>query len=200
MVLGRKFDQALKLAHELHRHQTRKGVGTPYLSHLLTVCALVLENGGGEEEAIAALLHDAVEDQGGQATLDRIREQFGDKVAGIVLECTDKIERTEADNSPENWRARKEADLAKVPGLSPGAFLVVSADKLHNLRSLIMDYRSNGEMVWTRFNGGRDGTLWFSRAMAEALHERRPENSLSKELIENVMLLEDLSKTDNHSP
>lgn len=196
MKLGPRFDRALAMAHDLHRDQTRKGGHIPYISHLLAVCALVLEDGGSEDEAIAALLHDAVEDQGGQETLDRISDIFGNHIAGIVLECTDKIERNPADDSPEGWRRRKEADLAKIASLSEGALRVKTADRLHNLRSLITDYHNVGEMLWQRFNGGRAGTLWFNRASAEALMTARPENILSQELIKSCKILENLSKTD----
>ncbi|RED51274.1 HD domain-containing protein [Aestuariispira insulae] len=196
MILGPRFDRALALAHDLHRDQTRKGGNIPYISHLLAVCGLVLEDGGTEDEAIAALLHDAVEDQGGQETLDRIRDLFGDHVAGIVLECTDKIERRPADDSPKGWRRRKEADLAKIASLSQGALRVKTADRLHNLRSLITDYHIDGEMLWRRFNGGRAGTLWFNRASAEALMTTRPDNILCQELIRACNSLENLLKFD----
>jgi GTP pyrophosphokinase len=164
MPLSKRFPEALKYAGELHLDQVRKGSGVPYAAHLLSVAALVLEHGGSEDEAIAALLHDAAEDRGGRPVLDDIRERFGSAVAGIVEGCTDTFE----DPKPP-WRPRKEAFLARLPAASSSVRLVVAADKLHNVRSILADYRTLGEALWPRFTGGRDNTLWYYRAVAEAL-------------------------------
>ena len=164
MAYTEKFEDALGYAARVHRDQTRKGTGVPYITHLLAVAAIVGENGGTEDEVIAALLHDAPEDAGGEARLAEIRGRFGDGVAGIVAGCSDTYE----DPKPP-WRARKEAyleHLARAPSL---VRLVSAADKLHNARSMLSDYRSAGEDLWGRFNGGRDGTLWYYRAVADAL-------------------------------
>ena len=164
MTLGKDFDRALMFAHELHRTQLRKGDRVPYIAHLLAVASLVLDYGGDEEEAIAALLHDAVEDQGGAPVLAEIRSKFGDRVAGIVAGCTD----SDADPKPP-WQQRKEAFLQTLPTASPSVRRVVMADKLHNVRSTLADYRANGEHLWQRFHGAREGTLWYYRSLARTL-------------------------------
>jgi len=163
-VLTERFYTALDYAARLHAAQTRKGSGVPYVSHLLAVAGLVLDHGGDEDEAIAALLHDAVEDQGGAATAAEIRRRFGDRVADIVEGCSD----TDVTPKPP-WRARKEAYLAHLRAASPSVLLVSAADKLHNARSMLHEYRNTGEEVWARFNGGREGTLWYFREVIAAL-------------------------------
>ncbi len=166
--LSAGFSEALVFAARLHRGQRRKGPGgAPYLAHLLAVAATVLEFGGTEEEAIAALLHDAVEDQGGAATRELIARMFGDGVAAIVDECTD----TDIEPKPP-WKDRKDAFIAGLPQVSSSALLVILADKLHNIRSTIRDLASAGDQVWQRFRGGREGTLWYYRAVAEAVRPR----------------------------
>jgi (p)ppGpp synthase/HD superfamily hydrolase len=158
-----RFEEALVYATRLHAGQVRKGTAIPYVAHLLAVTAIVLENGGGEDEAIAALLHDAVEDQGGAATREEIRRRFGETVVAIVDGCTD------AETVPKPpWRERKEAYVAHVGHASPSIRLVSAADKLHNARAILADYRQHGEALWSRFRGGRDGTLWYYRALVEA--------------------------------
>ena len=164
MPYGEKFENALLYAARLHREQTRKGTGVPYVTHLLAVAAIVGEGGGSEEEVIAALLHDAPEDAGGEARLEEIRAQFGDAVAGIVAGCSDTYETPKPP-----WRERKEAHIAHLAEASPSVRLVSAADKLHNARSVLADYRALGDALWDRFNGGRDGTLWYYRAVADAL-------------------------------
>ena len=133
-----------------------------YVSHLLIVAGLVLEFGGDEDDAIAGLLHDAVEDAGGRARLEDIEKQFGARVARIVEACSD----TDAVPKPP-WRQRKHAYIAHLNDASPSARLVSAADKLANVRSIIKDYREIGEALWSRFKGGRDGTLWYYRALAD---------------------------------
>jgi GTP pyrophosphokinase len=160
LILTDRFEQALILANQLHASQVRKGVGTPYISHLLAVSSLVLENGGSENEVIAALLHDAVEDQGGKSTLELIRSEFGNEVATIVSGCSD------ADTIPKPpWRERKEAYLKHLANASPSVRLVSVADKLHNARATLRDYQVLGEELWGRFTGGKDGTLWYFRSL-----------------------------------
>jgi GTP pyrophosphokinase len=169
MSLSPRFESALTYAARLHAGQTRKGTATPYLAHLLAVTGIVLENNGDEDEAIAALLHDAVEDQGGAATREEIRRRYGDRVAEIVDGCTD------TDSVPKPpWRARKEAYIAHLTSASPSVRLVSAADKLHNARSILMDYREQGEALWGRFTGGREGTLWYYRTLVEKLHPLGP--------------------------
>jgi (p)ppGpp synthase/HD superfamily hydrolase len=163
MTLSTRFEDALVFATQLHAEQVRKATAIPYVSHLMSVSALVLEHGGSEDEAIGALLHDAVEDQGGRPTLDTIAQRFGPAVAAIVEGCTD----SEAVPKPP-WRKRKEAYVAHIATASPSVRLVSSADKLHNARCILADYRVVGEALWDRFTGGRDGTLWYYRSLVEA--------------------------------
>ena len=164
MEPGPRFGEALAYASQLHALQKRKRVETPYVAHLLAVAAIVLEHGGDEDEAIAALLHDAVEDQGGAPRLNEICERFGAVVAEIIAGCTD------ADTIPKPpWRARKDAHIAHLPTASRSVQLVCAADKLHNVRALCEDYRHCGESLWQHFNGGRDGTLWYYRAVLDCL-------------------------------
>jgi (p)ppGpp synthase/HD superfamily hydrolase len=166
MKLSTRFEEALVLATCLHADQTRKGTTIPYISHLLAVTAIVLEHGGNEDEAIAALLHDAIEDQGGATTREEIRRQFGDRVVEIVDGCTD----TDVMPKPP-WRARKEAYLAHISEATAPVRLVSAADKLHNARAILEDYRIVGEALWKRFNGGKEGTLWYYRSAIDALHK-----------------------------
>ncbi len=166
--LSERFVEALDLARQLHANQTRKGSGIPYLAHLLSVAALVLEDGGTEEEAIAALLHDAIEDQGGAPVRQLIAGRFGEQVAAIVSGCTD------ADGAPKPpWRERKEAYLRHLRTASPAVLRVSNADKLHNARATLCDYRQLGEALWSRFHGGKAGTLWYYRALAETFQALR---------------------------
>lgn len=164
MPYGEKFEEALLYAARLHRDQTRKGTGVPYITHLLAVAAIVGENSGTEEEVIAALLHDAPEDQGGRERLEDIRARFGGEVAEIVDGCTDTYD---ADPKPD-WRPRKESYVAHVRQAPASVRLVSAADKLHNARSILADLRSLGEELWTRFTGGKEGTLWYYQALVEA--------------------------------
>ena len=158
------FESALKFASRLHTEQPRKGSDAPYISHLLAVAAIALEHGATEKEAIAALLHDAIEDQGGQETLKEIRRRYGKRVAGIVAACSD------ADQLPKPpWRERKEAYVERLRSEPYSVRLVVAADKLHNARHLLSSYRVQREDLWSNFNGGRDGTLWYYRAVVDAL-------------------------------
>jgi (p)ppGpp synthase/HD superfamily hydrolase len=160
-MLTDRYREALGFAFDLHRAQSRKGSGIPYVAHLIGVSSLALEHGADEDEAIAALLHDAVEDQGGPPTLAAIRTRFGDRVAAIVAGCTD------ADSVPKPpWRDRKERYLAHLVSASPSVVLVSSCDKLYNARSIVADLRRFGPAVWDRFTGGRDGSLWYYRSLA----------------------------------
>jgi GTP pyrophosphokinase len=160
--LSQRFEEALVYANQLHATQTRKGSGTPYVSHLLAVASLVIEAGGDEDTAIAALLHDGPEDQGGHATLAVIRQRFGDRVADIVAACSDTFE-----NPKPPWKQRKRDYLAHLPHAAPDTLLVSCADKLHNARAILRDYRDCGDQLWQRFNGGREGTLWYYRELVE---------------------------------
>lgn len=162
-MLSARFDQALAWASELHREQRRKGGGVPYISHLLAVTALVLEAGGDEDEAIAAVLHDAVEDQGGPPIHAAIEERFGPRVAAIVAGCTD----TDASPKPP-WRERKSAFILALASADASVRLVVSADKLHNATCTLQDLHREGPAAWERMRG-RDKALWYYRSVTEAL-------------------------------
>lgn len=163
MMLSVRFTEAFTFATQLHVSQTRKGGEVPYIAHLLGVASIALEYGASEDEAIAALLHDAIEDQGGVTTREEIRRRFGETVTAIVDGCTD------SDTTPKPpWRQRKEAYLAHLPTASASVRLVSASDKLYNAWSILKDYRLLGEAVWERFKGGKDGTLWYYRALVEA--------------------------------
>ncbi len=178
--LSDRFDDALVFAARKHRAHVRKGSEVPYVGHLLGVCSLVIEDGGSEDEAIAALLHDVVEDQGGEVVLEEVRTQFGDQVAEIVLACSDA---TMAPKPP--WRARKEAYLAHLKTASPSTLRVSLADKLYNARAILRDLRTVGDAVWQRFNTGREEQLWYYGALAETFAELRP-GQMAAELGETV--------------
>ena len=165
-MLSQRFTQALIFATELHADQKRKGSGVPYIAHLLAVSSIVLDYGGNEDEAIAALLHDAIEDQGGATTREAIRQRFGDDVTAIVDGCTD------SDFTPKPpWKERKLKYIAHIPLVSNSVRLVSAADKLHNARTILQDYRIIGEEIWTRFKAGKEGSLWYYRALVNAFYQ-----------------------------
>jgi GTP pyrophosphokinase len=164
MTLTDRFSAALTYATRLHSGQLRKGTNIPYVAHLLAVTAIVLQHGGTEDEAIAGMLHDAVEDQGGHFVLAEIRARFGDNVADIVDGCTDAYT-----NPKPEWQPRKEKYIKHLKTASPSVRLVCAADKLDNARAILADYQALGEAVWGRFNGGKDGTVWYYRSIVEAL-------------------------------
>ena len=186
MSYGERFERALVYANRVHGGQYRKGTRVPYVTHLLAVAAIVGENGGTEDEVVAALLHDAPEDQGGEARLKDIRLRFGAAVAGIVAGCTDTYE---VPKPP--WRERKERHLAHLAEAPRPVRLVSAADKLHNARTVLADYRAVGEGLWDRFTGGREGTLWYYRAVADTL--RAGDDPLAGELDHVVAELERLA-------
>jgi (p)ppGpp synthase/HD superfamily hydrolase len=185
--LTERFDRAVQYANRIHASQTRKGTDVPYMTHLLGVASLVLENGAeSEEEVIGALLHDAAEDQGGRPRLEDIREQFGEQVGHIVDACTDSYE-----NPKPDWRPRKEAyvthirELLERGGDEP-ALRVSLADKLHNMRAIIADVRESGDAVFERFNGKKDGTIWYYAALVDAFRgfPNRMVGELEREVVE----------------
>jgi GTP pyrophosphokinase len=166
---------AFLFAAEKHKGQTRKASTIPYIAHLMGVASLVLEAGGDEDLAIAALLHDVVEDCGGVPMLKEVRRRFGKRVAAIVDGCTD------ADTDPKPpWRERKEQYLRHLKTADADTRLVSAADKLNNVRSILSDYRAVGESVWSRFKGGREGTLWYYRTLLE-IFLRHPQNRITRD-------------------
>lgn len=171
--LGERFEFALAYANQAHCRQARKATTIPYMSHLLGVASIALELGADEDQAIAALLHDAVEDQGGAARLQDIRDKFGTQVASIVADCTDG--EPDGDRSdPGLWRPRKEAYLARLADKPEKSLLVSLADKTHNARSIHDDLANAGPAVFDRFNGGREGTLWYYQTLAKTFCQLMP--------------------------
>lgn len=177
-MLSGRFTQAVDYAREAHASQTRKGTTIPYIAHLLGVASLVLDYGGDEDQAIAALLHDTLEDQGEHHEA-LIRHQFGDRVASIVVTCTDgtqegKAEATTPEAKRADWKQRKQRYLAHLAEASGDALLVSGCDKLHNARAIVTDLRNPavGAAVFDRFTGKRDGTLWYYREIARVFSER----------------------------
>ena len=166
LTLSVQYEQALVFALHLHRQQYRKGTGIPYFTHLMAVSEMVLEDGGNEDEAIAALLHDAVEDQGGESTLQEIKQRFGENVAAIVDGCTDTYQTPKPP-----WRERKEKYIQHLQSASESVKRVALADKLHNSRTILSTYRQIGEATWMRFNGGKTGTLWYYRTLVNVFRE-----------------------------
>jgi (p)ppGpp synthase/HD superfamily hydrolase len=185
-----RLTRAFALAHQLHGRQKRKGTAIPYVSHLLAAASLVLENGGGEDEAIAALLHDAVEDQGGGPTLDKIRRKFGPRVARIVEGCTD----SDVEPKPP-WKARKIAYLAHLRTAPRRVQLVSAADKVHNARCILSDYRTHGEKLWRRFSAPKKDVFWYYRQLVKAL--RGAPKALVEELDRTVAEIARLTKEND---
>ena len=174
-----RFISALTLATSIHT-ETRKETSIPYISHLYSVAALVMEANGSENEVIAALLHDAVEDHGGLKMLKKIRLDFGEAVANIVAGCSDDIPPDGQEKRP--WRERKEEYIEHIVSASHSVRLVSNADKLHNARCILKDYREIGEKIWDRFAGKQEGTLWYYRLLADVFLESPANLFLAQEL------------------
>jgi (p)ppGpp synthase/HD superfamily hydrolase len=180
MHLTKRYDWALAYASDLHRKQLRKGTAIPYISHLLAVSALVLENGGDEDQAIAGLLHDAAEDQGGKRVLAEIESLFGPSVRAIVADCTDAWVKPKPP-----WRPRKEAYIARLEEKPPRSLLVSLADKAHNSTAIRADLHRVGPELWQRFNGGKEGTIWYYETLSEVF-QRKYRGILSDQLRDTV--------------
>lgn len=168
-LLGPRYALALQLAHQMHLTHVRKLTDVPYVSHVLAVSALVLEHGGGEDAATAALLHDVVEDTA--LDLDAIEAMFGPAVREIVAGCSDAVGDPEA---KPDWKTRKRAHLAHARHANAATRLVLGADKLHNARAILSDLEEHGAVTWDRFNAGPSDLLWYYRGMSEALGEGLP--------------------------
>jgi len=188
MKLSRQFEKALVYATRAHGDQTRKKTGIPYIAHILGVTAIAMEYGANETEAIAALLHDAVEDCGGEKRLRDIEKKFGKAVAKIVDGCTDTYEMPKPP-----WRERKEAYLAHLKDSDSATRLVSASDKLHNTRAILAELRRHGLEVFGRFSGKKDGTLWYYRALVTAFREHGDHTDLVDELDRVVTQIEKLS-------
>lgn len=182
--LSTRFEQALVYATQLHATQIRKGGDIPYVSHLLSVAALVLEDGGDEDEAIAGLLHDAVEDGGSAEIREAILVKFGERVVSIVDGCT---ESCTIPKPP--WRDRKLRYIEQMRHASPSVLRVSMADKLHNARSILADRDREGDAIWDKFKGGKAGTLWFYRSLLE-IYQQGGSNFLVSEIERIVDRLE----------
>lgn len=167
-ALGPRFADALHYAWAVHQYDRRKGGTAPYLGHLLSVCGLVLADGGDEDEAIAALLHDTVEDHWPEVTLDLLEQRFGRRVRDLVAICTDTSEELPGDKRI-TWRARKERYIAHLHEQPPGDLRVPLADKLDNARAVLADYRCVGEQLWGRFHAGKEDQLWYYNGVAQAI-------------------------------
>ncbi len=190
IILTSRFERAIQEALRLHGGQLRKGTRIPYMSHLLAVASLVLETGGTEEEVIGALLHDAAEDQGGEEVLCFIQEEFGPGVAKIVEECSDTLEYPRPPH-----KERKRAYIEELPTKSSSARLVSLADKIHNARSILFDYREHGEALWDRFNGKKEGTLAYYGNLVEAFRKNQDHLELVYEferIVDEIHRLESL--------
>jgi (p)ppGpp synthase/HD superfamily hydrolase len=188
-----RFASAMAYAYQVHQGQVRKGTDIPYIAHILGVTAIAMEYGADDDQSIAALLHDAAEDGGGEATLAEIRARFGDGVADIVLGCSDSLVEDPEDKLP--WQERKENYLAHLENASASICLVSAADKLHNVRSIIRDYHQHGEAIWDRFQGRRDGTLWYYETVAHTL-ARRHHSQLTRDLQRAVDELLELTRKE----
>jgi len=165
-TLTGRFDEAVRYAREVHAAQTRKGTSAPYITHLLGVASIVLDDGGNEDEAIAALLHDAAEDHGGRSRLEDIRSRFGDAVARIVEDCTDSWETPK-----QPWAERKSAYAEHARSLPASSLRVSVADKVHNTYAILRDLRNEGESVWGRFNAAPDDVIAYYRSLVRAFRE-----------------------------
>lgn len=191
--LSNKFDEALELAHRIHRHQSRKGTQIPYVAHVIAVASLVLEYGGSENEAIGALLHDALEDAPTELPAEHLRALIGDRFGADVLSIVEHCSDTTIQPKPP-WRERKARYIAAAEHTPPSAMKVSAADKLHNLRALARDYRREGPALWKRFNpeAGQSGTLGYHRALVE-IYQRRMPGELADELARAQEELETLT-------
>jgi (p)ppGpp synthase/HD superfamily hydrolase len=190
-VLTDRFDRALLYATHIHGGQVRKSTSIPYVAHLLAVAATILEYGGSEDMAIAGLLHDAVEDQGGEARLFDIRNRFGDHVADVVRSCSDSIVNSSAGQQKEEWRKRKMQYIEHLSTVDQETLLVSLSDKVHNARSILRDLRKTeiGQTVWERFSKPKSDTLWYYRGLADVFQTLLP-GQLASELDEIVCVLE----------
>jgi GTP pyrophosphokinase len=166
VTLSSRLDEAFRYAREAHADQRRKSTAVPYLGHLMGVTSIVLDDGGSEDEAIAALLHDAAEDQGGRERLDDIRRRFGDTVAAIVEDCTDSWSQPK-----EPWLERKQRYIEHARRLGPSSLRVSAADKVHNAYAILRDLRNRGEATWTRFNAGADDVISYYQSLVRAFRD-----------------------------
>ncbi len=167
--LGERFAEALAYAARLHATQTRKAKDTPYIAHLLGVASLAIDGGADEDEAIAAVLHDAVEDQGGEPTRAEIERRFGARAAALVIALSDSVVDTRDGSKKEPWQERKDRYVEHLRSADRSVRLLAACDKLHNLRELVEDHRRLGDEVWDHFSAGPHKQLWFYRTVVGIL-------------------------------
>ena len=162
-----KLYNALTLAFKLHGHDARKKSDVPYIAHLLAVCALVQLDGGSEDEAIAALLHDLLEDKPEEINREEIRQSFGDHVLKIIEVSTDTPKDYAGGQKPP-WKKRKKAYIEHICETDPALLRVTIADKIDNARAILADHQRLGDQVWERFNAGKKDQLWYYSSCVEA--------------------------------
>lgn len=197
-VLTQRYADAVAYASALHADQVRKSTTIPYISHLLGVSSLVLEAGGDEDMAIAALLHDGPEDQGGHVVLDEIRQRFGVRVARIVEGCSDSL--AEDPDNKEEWKIRKERYLAHLSEADADTFTVSLADKLHNARAIVSDLMITGPSTWERFNASPEDILWYYNGIVSGANKRNSNPFLAANLAEAVAeMLQFIETGQDHS-
>lgn len=184
-----RFLGAVSHAITIHSNDVRKGTAVPYATHLLGTCALVLADGGSEDEAIAALLHDSIEDHPESVTVGRIAEIYGERVATIVEGCTDTVPDHAVDAS---WRQRKVAYLKRLRRASPDVLRVALADKLDNARAILSDYRELGDAIWIRFGRGKSGQMWYYPALVQTFRDAGASGPMMEEFARVVSDIEEL--------
>lgn len=194
VVLTEQYSNAVLYASTLHRAQTRKGNDIAYMAHLLGVSSLVLEARGDEDQAIAALLHDAAEDQGGQPTLDAIAVKFGDRVSRIVGACSDSLAEDPA--KKESWLVRKTHHISKLAVADDDVIIVAMADKVHNARSIVSDLSIHGSETWQKFNASREQILWYYTSNLLVAQERRAPRFLVDALERTLTEMSDFPDTE----
>lgn len=181
MLLTPRFRDALNLVYELDANHPRKGTDIPYLAHLMSVCSMVLTGGGDEDQACAALLHDTLEDHAKSVTREALEARFGKRVCALVEALTDTPKRYRGGEKPE-WRPRKEAYLRHLGKAKKEVLLISSADKLDNARAIFEDYKKIGDKLWPRFNGGKEGQLWYYRELVKAYRAAGFRNPVTRDL------------------
>ena len=188
-MLSERLSQALAIAIEAHNGQFRKETTIPYIAHPMAVASIALEYGADEDQAMAALLHDAVED-GGAKYAEIIRSKFGDRVADIVNGCTDGVPDNNGIKPP--WKQRKESYIAHLKSAPDDVLLVSGSDKLHNARAIVSDLQNIGLRVFDRFSSSKTDTLWYYQSLADIFKARN--TPTAKALSESVALMHALSK------
>jgi (p)ppGpp synthase/HD superfamily hydrolase len=186
--LSPRLYEALELAFKLHGRDARKGTNVPYMSHLAQVCALVLGDGGDEDEAIAALLHDALEEKPKEISRDELSKRFGKRVLDIIVSDTD-VPPEYAGGTKPPWRPRKEAHISHLRTADPSMLRVALADKIDNVRAILGDHRRIGDKIWQRFNAGKQDHLWYYQSIVEAIKDAGYQGALLDDLDHLVIQL-----------